>query len=50
MATTATPNVPVSSLPRGAAAAQPGREHAAVIPGTPPWLRSMLSWLAGKPA
>ena len=35
---------------RAASAAQPDREHAAVIPGAPPWLRKMLSWLAGKPA
>ena len=35
---------------RAASAAQPEREHAAVIPGAPPWLRKMLSWLAGKPA
>ena len=35
---------------RAASAVQPDREHDAVIPGAPPWLRQMLSWLAGKPA
>jgi hypothetical protein len=35
---------------RAASAAQPDRVHAAVIPGAPPWLRNMLSWLAGRPA
>jgi Sigma-70, region 4 len=35
---------------RAASAAQPARVHAAVIPGAPPWLCNMLSWLAGRPA
>jgi hypothetical protein len=35
---------------RAASAAQPDRIHAAVIPDAPPWLRNMLSWLAGRPA
>jgi hypothetical protein len=35
---------------RAASAAQPDRVHAAVIPGAPPWVCNMLSWLAGTPA
>jgi hypothetical protein len=34
---------------RAASAAQPGRA-AAAIPGAPPWMPKMLSWLAEKPA
>ncbi|SRR6266851_193106 len=33
---------------RAPSAAQPGRPRATVIPGAPPWLGKMLSWLAGK--
>jgi len=33
---------------RAASAAQPGSPRATVIPGAPPWLGMMLSWLAGK--
>jgi hypothetical protein len=35
---------------RAVSAAEPDRVHAAVIPGDPPWLGNMLSWLAGRPA
>ena len=35
---------------RAASAAQPDRVYAAVIPGAPPWLGNLLSWLAGRPA
>jgi len=34
---------------RAASAAQPDPGPAAVIPGAPPWLGNMLSWLAGRP-
>jgi Sigma-70, region 4 len=35
---------------RAASAAQAGSAGAASIPGTPPWLDRMLSWLASKPS
>jgi hypothetical protein len=35
---------------RAVSAAQPGRADAAAIPGAPPWMHKMLSWLAGKQA
>ena len=35
---------------RAASAAQPGGAHAAAIPGAPPWMGQMLSWLAEQPA
>ena len=35
---------------RAAPAARPGGAGAAAIPGAPPWLGPMLSWLAGQPA
>lgn len=35
---------------RAASAAQPDPGPTAVIPGAPPWLGNMLSWLAGRPA
>jgi len=35
---------------RAASAAQPERADAAAIPGAPPWMGQMLSWLAEKPA
>jgi hypothetical protein len=33
-----------------ASAAQLGRAHVAAIPGAPPWISQMLSWLAEQPA
>ncbi len=35
---------------RAASAARPEGAHAAAIPGTSPWMRQMLSWLAEQPA
>ncbi len=35
---------------RSASAAQPGSAHADAIPGAPPWMGQMLSWLADQPA
>ena len=35
---------------RAASAARPGGTHTAAIPGTPPWMSQMLSWLAQQPA
>ena len=35
---------------RAASAARPRSTHAAAIPGAPPWMDQMLSWLAGQPA
>jgi len=35
---------------RAASAARPGGARAAAIPGAPPWMSPMLSWLAGKSA
>ncbi len=35
---------------RAVSAAQPGGAHAAAIPGAPPWMGQMLSWLADQPA
>jgi len=35
---------------RAASAAQPEGACVAAIPGAPPWLGLMLSWLAGQPA
>ena len=35
---------------RAASAPRPEGTHTAAIPGTPPWMGQMLSWLAEKPA
>jgi hypothetical protein len=35
---------------RAASAARPGGARGAAIPGAPPWMGRMLSWLAGQPA
>ncbi len=35
---------------RAASAPRPEGTHTAAIPGTPPWMSQMLSWLAEQPA
>jgi Sigma-70, region 4 len=35
---------------RAASTAQPGSAHTAEIPGAPPWMSQMLSWLAEQPS